>query len=444
MEEGPLRPIRRRSAGIGFSLSARYVGQVRTIVFLACLLGFLSSARADDVLPAPGHLLDPTADTAEVVEFIAFVALGDRERRAGRIPEAAMAYAKAIRLQRDPVILGRLGVLLVKLEQYTHAADVLHEALQLANTTPQEREEFFRAHEIARQHGAWVDVTISHVGALVTLDGAPRNPKRLSGFTVFLLNGRHQIRASLDGYEDVSATFTVEPAKHQVVTLNFVTSRFPALPALQAKNDSKVTQPPLKPSSNIVGDPNYSSKEDPFYVSLEEKKAREAEKQRPSRGSIYAGPTVVFGVASWYPAVGAVIGGAWKPSQYFSLGLEGRAAWLTVGVADEPISAMTGGGTASACGHLKWFFGCALGHVGVMRGEFDSESFIGKVYVSPKVGGGARVGAQLRLSQSFSLTGTIDGLVLNSGIRVDLEGRVLVDQPPFMLGSSVLSQWEFP
>jgi len=146
---------------------------VRTIVFIISLLGFLTSARADDVLSSPGRPVDPPADTPEVVEFIALVAMGDRERRAGRIPEAAMAYARAIKLQRDPVVLGRLGVLLVQLRQYTHAADLLHDALQLAETTPEERAEFFRAHV---QAAAWVAVRKDEAGAAAV---APEYPQQI-------------------------------------------------------------------------------------------------------------------------------------------------------------------------------------------------------------------------------------------------------------------------
>jgi hypothetical protein len=218
---------------------------------------------------------------------------------------------------------------------------------------------------------------------------------------------------------------------------------FPFEPIAQRGEDAKRALPPLLPSSNVVGDPNYSAKEDPFYVSPEAKKARDAEQAKPSRGSIYAGPVVVFGVASWMPAVGGVIGGAWRPNQYLSVGLEGRAAWLPVGVADKPISAMTGGGTVSACGHVKWFFGCALGHVGAIRIAFSEGAFIPKSYTFANLAGGGRIGAQVRLSRALSLTGTVDALVLNRGIRVGLEGTVLVDQPPLMLGSQVAVGWEF-
>jgi hypothetical protein len=241
----------------------------------------------------------------------------------------------------------------------------------------------------------------------------------------------------MEGFNDATVPFTVRPGEDMRVEIE--------LRALFKRLErEKKPRNTAHASTNVYGDPNYNPKEDPTtYEDAKATKPKDAADSRPTHGSIFAGPVVVFGVASWMPAVGAVVGGSWRPNQYFSLGLEGRAAWLTVGVAGEPISAMTAGGLVSACGHVKWFFGCALGHAGVVRGEFSSGTFVGKSYVSAKVGGGGRVGAQVRLSRSLSLAGTVDALVLDSGIRVSLEGKVLVDQPAVMLGSQVLANWEF-
>ena len=130
-------------------------------------------------------------------------------------------------------------------------------------------------------------------------------------------------------------------------------------------------------------------------------------------------------------------------SEYFSLGLEGRAAWLTVGIAGEPISAMVVGGVMSACGHVKWFFGCALGYAGATRVSSSAESFIERSDWASKFGGGGRVGARMRLSRPFSLAGTFDVLALHRRDVVLLEGTVLADQPPIMLSTQLLAGWEF-
>lgn len=412
-------------------------------VLIAAFLFFAAPARADTQRPRDVHDQEiPTPpeamlDAAREAEFLANVAIGDRERAAGHVPEAAIAYARALHIRKDPIVGGRLGVLLVQAEKYSQAADLLSIALKYAQAPQAEREAFFRAHEIARKHGAWVDVVISEAGAAVALDGEPRNQGKYSAFSIFVVTGEHRLTAVLEGFQDATVPFTVRAGENMRVEIE-LRPLFKRLDREKKPRNIASTNT----STNVHGDPNYNPKEDPAYGEPKPKPKGEGD-SRPTHGSIFAGPVVVFGVASWMPAVGVTIGGVWKPNEYFSLGLEGRAAWLTVGAADEPISAMTAGGILSACGHIKWFFGCALGHGGVVRIDSSEGTFIAKSYTFAKLAGGGRIGAQVRLSRSLSLTGTIDALVLNSGIRVGLEGTVLVDQPPIMLGSQVAAGWEF-
>ena len=57
----------------------------------------------------------PPPEAVETAQFTALVAKADRERAAGRLPEAAMAYAEAFKIKEDPIVGGRLGALLVEL-----------------------------------------------------------------------------------------------------------------------------------------------------------------------------------------------------------------------------------------------------------------------------------------------------------------------------------------
>ncbi len=408
-------------------------------VALVALLGLTeSSARADEHAPQPPEAMLYAANEAE---FFASVTIGDRERAAGHVPEAAIAYARALKIRRDPVVGGRLGVLLVQAEQYAQAADLLSIALTHARTTTAERETYFRAYEIARQHGAWVDVVVSQAGAAVALDGEARNPGGYSAFSMFVVNGDHRLTATLDGFQDATIPFTVRVGEDMRLNVELQ----PIIRRQQRLISS--TPPSTGPcnalSSNVKGDSNYDPKEDPFYEDPKAKKSKADDAVRPTRGSIFAGPVVVFGVASWMPAVGGVVGGAWRPKQYFSLGLEGRAAWLTVGIAGEPIYAMAAGGAISACGHVKWFFGCALGYAGATRISGVQGTFIAQSDWAEKLGGGGRVGARVRLSRSFGLAGTFDALALHRRDVVSLERVVLADQPAIMLSTQLLASWEF-
>lgn len=378
----------------------------------------------------------------------ALIAQGDRLRREGQFPEAARAYAEALEQGDDPVVGGRLGVLLARFGNPALAAEYLLDAIERGTSAaPAERVEFLQAYDQARAQVCRVVVEVNMPHAQILLDGEIKEHDAITGFTKFIVPGNHELRARLDGYEDAFTSFAATKGHSLQLQLVLTPKTLPMLPVQPTPQstlpETKRTQQPMSLTSNVVGDPNYSTKEDPFYVSPEElQKAKDAQKKRPSRGAIFSGPVVVFGVASWMPAVGAVVGGAWTPNPHFSLGLEGRAAWLTVGVADLPLSAMTAGGVLSGCGHVKWFFGCALGHAGIMRGVFDSSTYVARTYVTPIVGGGGRIGARVRLSQSFSFMGTIDALVQNAGVRVVVGNRLLVDQPPIMIGSQLLAMWE--
>jgi hypothetical protein len=151
----------------------------------------------------------------------------------------------------------------------------------------------------------------------------------------------------------------------------------------------------------------------------------------------------VFGVASWSPAVGGVVGISVKPKEFLSLGVEGRAAWLTTGVADQSINAMTAGGILSACGHVQWFFGCGLGHIGVISVELDPAGYKAGSDTQFKPGLGGRVGARKRFGDSFELGGSFDAMWLRTGTRIVANKTEIVAQPPVMLSFQMIGGWEF-
>jgi len=407
---------------------------MRVRIVLAVLLGLSLPARAQDIPVPPGAILD----AAKEAEFVASVAIGDRERAAGHVPEAAIAYARALQIHQDFVVAGRLGVLLVQAEKYGQAADLLQIALKHARASAAERESYFRAYEVARKHGAWVDIIISEAGATIALDGEPRNQGGYSAFSIFIVTGEHRLTATLEGFFDATVPFTVRAGEDMQV-------KIPLRPLFKRLERSKPpsTEQRTAMSTNVVGDPNYDPKEDPFHREKISGKTNDALANHPIRGSVFGGPVVVFGVASWMPAVGAVIGGSWRPHQYFSLGLEGRAAWLTVGVGGEPIGAMTAGGLLSACGHVKWFYGCALGHLGVTNIEFSKESFVDKRYNLFMPGVGVRMGAKVRITRSFSAYSSVEALRLSRGINVVVGQTLVVEQPPVLLGVQLGGSWDW-
>lgn len=334
----------------------------------------------------------------------------------------------------------------MKLGLLDSAGEALHEAVEHGQGAPAwERQAVIAAYDKAKAMTAWVNVDISHVGAKVTYDGEPQNRDGFSSFWMFSMPGEHTLRATLDGYEEAVATFTAKPGKQISVTLKLVPLEGPMLPELPPPAAALPLEarnfPPWLPTSNIATDPSYSPKEDPFYGEPKEPKPKKEKKG--TRFLVSGGVVTVFGVASWNPAVGGVVGVGVRPKEFLSFGLEGRAAWLTTGVADRQISAMTAGGIGSACGHVRWFFGCALGHIGALNVTFSNNSYTGKSYSDVRLGIGGRVGATIRVSESFIVLGSIDALKLSSGALVVVGNQIVADIPPIFVGGQISGGWEF-
>lgn len=389
-----------------------------------------------------------TPSTPEMeARFNLLVKTGDLARLSGRHNEAATAYKAALDIHRHPAIRGRLGLVLVKLGHFDQAAEELHEALEHGQGVAlQERREVAAAFDKAKASTTWVTVNVSHLGAKVTCDGVLWNTEKgFASFWRFAMPGEHTLRARLDGLEDAVATFTAKPGEEITISLKLEPLKLSALTEFSAdvaknQNDTR-TFPPYLPTSNIVNDPNYDPREDPSYGEPKEKPP--VKKKTGTRVSVNGGVVTVLGVASWNPAVGGVVGVTVKPNEFLSLGLEGRAAWLTTGIAGEPISAMTAGGVVSACGHLKRFFGCGLGHLGVLNLDASKSTYKEASGTHFKPGLGVRLGAEIVNSSPFHLHGVVDAIVLRDGYRAWAGKALIVDQPPIMIGGQLLGGWEF-
>lgn len=376
-------------------------------------------------------------ETLQGARFTALVSKGDRERAAGRLAEAVMAYAEAFKMKADPVVGGRLGALLVSLGNPTQAADLLLDAIDRGQgVSAEERHAWLTAYDKARAEVCRIEVTVSEAHALVTLDGAPKNRDGLTGFTLFVPSGAHELRASLKGFEDAVIDFNA--IKGGTMQYTLVLRALPTFTPIETP-ERLLRRPKLDLAANPELPPeDEPSKTEPIRGGVAGEDARSE-----GRGSVYAGPVVVFGVMSWSPAVGPVIGASYRPNAWVSIGAEGRAAWLTTGVGGKPISAMTAGGLATVCGHYRWAFGCAVGHLGIFRMLPSERGYLPTEFVNFKPGVGGRVGAKARLARKFSLHGSFDILGLTSGTKVGVEDQIIVDQPAVMMGLQVGGGWEF-
>lgn len=407
--------------------------------------------RPDEVTAATVLPSKENEEKARLAQMTSLIAKGDAEKRVGRFPDAANAYSQALRLGDNPLVGGRLGVLLVRLGNHVLGADYLLDAIDRADTAPAwERHAFLQAYDVAKAQVCRVTVEVSEAHAQILLDGTVKQEDGVTAFTMFVEPGDHELRAQLKGFDDAVVNFLANKGTSMRVTLELNPAAIPAedvlqtairLPHVKQKTPDQIVRG-IEDGSIKFGKPDPAT-----WETLEDRpppweEKKEGEKQGPSF-SVHGGVVVVFGAASWNPAVGGVLGVGLKPNEYMSFGLEGRAAWLTTGVADSAISAMTAGGLLSACGHLKWFFGCGLGHLGVTNVEFAKESYVEKTYSLFMPGGGARLGANIRFGRSFFAHASIDALGFTRGMKVVVDQTIINEQPPLMIGAQIGGGWEW-
>ncbi|MDC0748994.1 hypothetical protein [Polyangium mundeleinium] len=104
---------------------------------------------------------------------------------------------------------------------------------------------------------------------------------------------------------------------------------------------------------------------------------------------------------------------------------------------------MTAGGLLGLCGHWRWFFGCGLGHLGVITVSGDEEAFQDKIDVFLRPGFGVRVGGRFDLGTSWGVQVAGDVLGLSRATRIALGQTILVEQPAVMVGTSLAAFWKF-
>ncbi|MRG98572.1 hypothetical protein [Polyangium spumosum] len=408
---------------------------LRSGLVIAAFLVLGAPALAEEA-PPPSLSAD---EAVQAAQFTALVAKAERERAAGKLPEAAMAYAEAFKIKEDPIVGGRLGALLVELRKPTQAADLLLDAIERGRgpeVSPQERHAWLTAYDVAISQVCRVEVTVSEPHSHVTLDGVPKNRQGHTGFILFVPPGEHELRAALKGFEDAVIDF--KAIKGGTLRYTLALRPLPSFAPLDPP-ERLLRRRESGPATNLDEPPDDElTRREPIRGGVVGD-----EKKRGIGGSINAGPVVLFGVASWQPAVGAVLGGSLRPNEIVSIGIEGRAAWLPSGVAGEPISAMTVGGILSACLHYRFLVGCALGHVGATNVSADGASYEEESVSFIQPGMGGRVGARLSLGRSFSVQAAVDLLGLSRGMKIVVGQTVLVDQPPLMIGAQVTGGWEF-
>jgi hypothetical protein len=379
--------------------------------------------------------------------FSILIEIGDKARRRGRINDAADAYFAALQLKNDPTVRGRLGLIAALINEPVAAAADLLEAIERGGgATTKEKDEFFAAFKSVRPLVCNLHISGNVFDADVTIDSGKARREIGATFKLFVTPGRHVVHGQSETRGEAHETADCPKGGEGFAVLEWSTSA--AVPPISfTAPDEPNSAPRLpahtsKPLTLAIVDQRIPRQEDPWgYPDPSAPGKRDA--NSGVRASVAVGPIAVFGVASWAPAFGVTLSPALRLHEHVSIGLEGRGAWQTLGVSGRPIAAMTAGGLLHLCGHIKQFFACASGHLGIIRTHSVDERLLDRGTLLFKPGIGARLGATINIFGPFALQFTADALILSSGTRVVTADTVIADIPPILIGTSILPTWNF-
>ena len=362
--------------------------------------------------------------------FEELVRRGDLAWFSGRNADAVRAYARALEIRNEPRIAGRLGLVALAGDAPAQAAHYLMHAIVDGHTIPSgERQQIKNAFDRARSLVSRIGIKLSHVGAQVTIDGKlERMGSSATDFYVFRLPGRHEFRATLEGFED--AVVAVDTRKGETVNVSLVLLPKPV--EAPAESEPAVTCEPCKPKSELA----------PIRSGQSVKDIEDAEDKRVLGQWVPGiGGTVLYGAVSPYPAVGFVLSSHLKINSVISAGLDLRAAMSPRGIEGYAIRGATFALLPSVCATRRWFTGCLAVHTGIM---WHSSLAPQVSIVRGSVGGGVSLGARFARYKSVDFRATLYGELLadeyplrsGSGYR-----KVLWTGPFFLSGASIMVVW---
>ncbi|TKC94588.1 PEGA domain-containing protein [Polyangium fumosum] len=349
----------------------------------------------------------PTSTTSSAPTFEQLVEAGNQARVGRRWAEAVIAYSDALKLRDDLTVVGRLGLALFKLGEHAAAASQLHRALEEPNAgaSPAERVQFVTAYDVTRREVCRLDVRLDRTGARVELDGrvVQEGP---ADFWLFVAAGKHELRAALEGFEEETKTIEVPRGGRKPVEF---TMKAKATPAVQV--DEPRVEPTPPPPAPVAA------------PARKEPAPRSAPSNSAGHVGIGAGVAAVFG-ATPGAAVGPQIFGAWRRG-WFSVGLEGRAAW---GLKEtKNLQFMSWTVTASPCAHWRAWFGCVL-----VQADWLQAPAPALIRTGGQVGLGVRGGVEFFPQAPVRLRIWGDAVARTSGIPVRANNQ------PIWLSSAIV------
>jgi hypothetical protein len=360
--------------------------------------------------------------------------------------EAFNAYRQALALKDDPTVRGRYGLILLEGGSLVNAAhDLLGAVERGGGTTERERKQFQDAFQAIRPRICQLRIKGSIYDATVAIDDEPLDSRGIgTAFKTWVLPGKHVVRGVSEQHGEVKQEVDCPKGKEADVFLQW--------PTPEPKPESPPIEPqpapalPTAPAPSVERTLAIIDRRNPARDDWprSEPSERAANNGRASgvRWSIGAGPALVLGAASWLPSFGATLAGSVRFG-IASIDLDARAAWLTASIGGEPIQAMTAGALLSACAHWRVLFGCFTGHMGIIQVESTRDSYADAAFVGVRPGLGARAGIDVHIHDAFGLRLAADVVGLTRGTRVWVGPQVYADQPPVMVGSTLVGVWQF-
>jgi hypothetical protein len=427
----------------------------RAALIVACVaFSIAAPVHADETrTPAPAVTSTPPSPTQTA--FSILVSRGDKAASRGNRPDALRAYLSALELQDDPTVHGRAGLIVAWAGDAERAALHLEVAIEAGGgDTAKEAKAFREAYGSVRPLTCLLTITGNVYDAEIAIDGEAAQTRIGAAFHLYVKPGLHVVVGRSNQHGEARVEVECPKGKHGTAALQWAQRQPPNPPDPEPIPEQRhfrvpdsMPRAPTRTGSKWLADigalvdPPMSPQEDPYSdYSGAERPRTEPSKLRVTFG---IGPTAIFGVASWAPAFGASLFGGIRFHDVFSLNLEGRAAWLTSEVADKPITAMTGGGLLSACGHWRAIFGCGVTHLGIVRVQATADSYKQEAFVFFTPGLGGRLGGDIPISDAFSVRASAEAMVLPSKTLVQIGPTVYANQPPVMLGASVAALWQF-
>jgi hypothetical protein len=365
------------------------------VVVLACV------ARADEPTPSTSTA---TSGETDDERFRRLKADGDRALAERRLNDAIKAYDAAVKIRRDPLTAGRLGLAISYFDDpraHVHAANFLYEAVaDTAGVSSQEKDAFFAAYKRMRKLVCKLLVATNDTNAKIDLGDGFKH--QLPAFFKFVKKGKGAAIAKLDGREDIHKSW--DCAGDHDIEIKF---EFPPAEAAPAKTIT-ITEKG-KETVTIVRVP--ISVENPIVDSISNR----------NRISVWFGPNIVFGVAP-SPAYGLTISGAYNFAKW-SMMLGARGAYAFGSVVGNRLDVFTVTGLAGPCTRAQWFYVCGFAALNAIKPipnypvppDFDTIT-----QIAP--GLGIAIGARYSFTRAVALFAAGDAMVLSSPVAYEFRG----------------------